>query len=132
MKEIKGESGVTLIKVLFLILLLISLLAQLACSSLSASQPPDRQDRALTNMTCQDPFVLKLILVSKQWYIEVRGSRHRLSRAGDALRPIMEMRKSKAVLVLAPKYVKYKVLQQFADYARAAGITCINGPYIIK
>ncbi|HKQ52145.1 MAG TPA: hypothetical protein VJT74_07240 [Pyrinomonadaceae bacterium] len=70
--------------------------------------------------------MLRLIAVNKQWYIEVRGARHRLSRSGDALRPIMEGRKSKAVLVLAPRGVTYKVLQQFADYSRSAGVTCIN------
>ncbi len=121
-----GESNFTFVKILSLILILTSLIAQSACYSISGSTTLDNQDRALTNMSCRDPFVLKLILVSKQWYVEVRGSRHRLSRTGDALRPVMEMRKSKAVLVMAPKDVKYKVLQQFADYSRSAGVTCIN------
>jgi hypothetical protein len=49
-----------------------------------------------------------------------------MSKAGAALKPIMEPRKNKSVYLIVPEKVRYTVLQQFADYVREAGVTCVN------
>ncbi|MDQ3819370.1 MAG: hypothetical protein M3362_17065, partial [Acidobacteriota bacterium] len=110
-------------KFLFLILILVATIAQTACAALSASGFQGIEGRGLTNIACHDPFVVKLISEQQQWYVEIKGSRYRLSQAGDALRPIMDGRKNKTVYVIKPDGARYTVLQQFTDYAREAGVT---------
>jgi biopolymer transport protein ExbD len=113
---------------LYKLIALLSLLAapflQSACSSLPAAA--STQDRVLTNRLCKDHVVVKLIPKDKDWYVEVGKSRYRLSKAGAVLKPIMESRPNKSVYLIVPEKVRYTVLQEFADYAREAGVTCVN------
>lgn len=111
---------------LFIIPILIMLVCRSACSSLPIATSFASQDRVLTNMTCKDHVIVKLIPKGKQWYVEIGQSRYRMSKAGVALKPIMEPRKNKSVYLVVPEKVRYTVLQQFADYVREAGVTCVN------
>ena len=113
-------------KLLFLAAMLAGMCTQSGCSALFAPSARAAQDHILTNRMCHDPFSIKLISEGGQWRIEVRGIKYGLSQASDVLRPIMDTRKSKTVLALVSKDVKYKVLQEFAAYAQRAGVTCIN------
>lgn len=113
-------------KLLLIILILTTLVFQSACSSLPVATSLAGQDRVLTNMMCKDRVVVRLIPKGKRWYVEIGESRYRMSKAGAALKPIMEGRKNKSVYLIVHEKVKYTVLQQFADYVRDAGVTCVN------